>query len=100
MRAGFFPPCINENQKRKLKMEDEIMIREIKNSVYYVICRDEDDYVDYMGFIEADNLEIIMKWIVENFSSSYSFSVDDLQYHDCIYEGLISKLKIKIEGGK
>ena len=71
------------------------MVREIKNKVYYIKTYSEDDDVDFMSFVESDNLETVKKYIAENFSKSHHFFIEDLQYHECYYNGLISELKFQ-----
>ncbi len=68
------------------------MIREIKNNVYYIKTYSIDEDVEYMGFVESDSLESVKKYIANELSESYYFFIEDLQYHECYYEGLVSEL--------
>ena len=72
------------------------MVNIIKNKVYYIKIYSKDD-IDFMGFVEADNLISVKKYIVENFLKSHVYFIEDFQYHECYYKGLISELGIDIQ---
>lgn len=73
------------------------MVNIIKNKVYYIKIYSKDDDIDFMGFIEADNLISVKEYIAKNFLKSHIYFIEDFQYHECYYKGLISELCIDIQ---
>ena len=53
----------------------------------------KDDDIDFMGFVEADNLISVKEYIAKNFSKSHVYFIEDFQYHECYYKGLISEIR-------